>query len=58
MIVSNQKKECRCWLDYPNKNMKRDKYWRCVDDYECVKKRTEKTKTICRLKMQEGEKHE
>ena len=55
MKRTNQKYECRCWLPYPNENMKRDNYWRCVDDYKCVRVHTcgDGKKTICHLKEYE-----
>lgn len=46
-------KECTCWQQYPNQNMKRENGWRCVDEYVCVRERQLKqphkraTKTKC-----------
>lgn len=33
------KTECTCWVDYPNENHKfKNGKWKCVDNYECVRK--------------------
>lgn len=31
--------ECTCWVDYPNESHKfKNGKWKCVDNYECVRK--------------------
>jgi hypothetical protein len=44
-------KQCVCWSEYPNENMKHAKEWRCVDCYEPIQTLSDgKKRTICMRK--------
>ena len=50
-------KPCCCDFPYPNENMERENYWKCIDDYICVRNCNGKQKTKC-VPIEEGVKND
>lgn len=50
-------KECRCWVNYPNKAYKKSSgKWKCIDDYQCITQYDgSKKKTRCILKEKDND---
>ena len=55
--MKQKAKECRCWVDYPNKSYKKENgKWKCIDDYECIMQHDGwKKKTRCILKEENND---